>query len=454
MKKNILRILSVLLIVVLLAVLIPAGLIVSGMNGEGEPGGEVLIVLGTTVNGTEPSPMLRQRLDAALNYLNTYPDAVCIVTGGKGDEVNLSEAQCMYNYLTAAGIAAERITMEDRATSTVENLRNVRAMLNTDEVDILSSDFHLYRAGLIAEDAGFVPTLIPAKTEPLSLLSPGSCGKSLSSVLSSSPDSQKCRLRAAFTFSANRATICPSRQKGVTMKRIHPKWFLCGMLAAVGLFLIFCLRGYKFGGLFLLGLSALIPVYDLLKHEFLRRVLTAMLALGFVVLSITGGVIARSAQGTEAAEADYLIVLGCQVNGTVPSRMLRQRIDAAADYLIAHPHSIAIVSGGMGSGESITEAECMYNYLTAQGIAPERIILEDKATSTMENLRFSLALMDEGATAAIVSNEFHLYRAGQMAASLGLDAALIPADTEYPILTASYTLREILAVWKYHLPGG
>ena len=238
------------------------------------------------------------------------------------------------------------------------------------------------------------------------------------------------------------------------MKRIHPKWFLCGMLAAVGLFLIFCLRGYKFDGLFLLGLSALIPVYHFLKHDFLRRVLTALLALGFVVLSITGGVIARSAQGTETSEADYLIFLCCQVNGTVPSRMLRQRIDAAADYLIAHPNSIAIVSGGMGSGESITEAECMYNYLTAQGIAPERIILEDRATSTMENLRFSLALMDEGATAAIVSNEFHLYRAGQMAASLGLDAALIPADTEYPILTASYTLREILAVWKYHLLGG
>ena len=238
------------------------------------------------------------------------------------------------------------------------------------------------------------------------------------------------------------------------MKRIAPKWFLCVMLAAVGLFLIFCLPGYKFGGLFLLGLTALIPVYHFLKHKFLRRALTALLALGFVALSITGGVIARSADGTEAPEADYLIVLGCQVNGTVPSRMLRQRIDAAADYLIAYPDSVAIVSGGMGSGERITEAECMYNYLTARGIAPERIILETRATSTMENLRFSLELMDEGATTAIVSNEFHLYRAGQMAADLGLDAALIPADTEYPILTASYTLREILAVWKYHLLGG
>ena len=170
MKKTILKIVSILLAVLLLAVLIPAGLIVSGMNGKGEPGGEVLIVLGTTVNGTEPSPMLKQRLDAAVEYLNTYPDARCIVTGGKGDDVNLSEAQCMFNYLTAAGIDAARITMEDRATTTVENLQNVRAMLDTNEVDILSSNFHLYRAGLIAEDAGFDPTLIPAGTRPLSLL--------------------------------------------------------------------------------------------------------------------------------------------------------------------------------------------------------------------------------------------------------------------------------------------
>ena len=130
MKKTILKIVSAMLIIVLLALLIPAGLIGSAMGGRGEPGGETLIVLGTTVNGTEPSPMLKQRLDAAAQYLNACPNAQCIVTGGKGDAVNLSEAQCMYNYLTAAGIDGDRITMEDRATSTVENLRYVRAMQN------------------------------------------------------------------------------------------------------------------------------------------------------------------------------------------------------------------------------------------------------------------------------------------------------------------------------------
>ena len=238
------------------------------------------------------------------------------------------------------------------------------------------------------------------------------------------------------------------------MKRIKPKWLLCGTLAALGLFLIYALAGYKFAGLFLLGLSALIPVYHILKPGFLRRVLTALLALAFVALSITGGVIARSARGTEAPEADYLIVLGCQVQGTTPSRMLRQRLDAALDYLNTYPDATAIVSGGKGPGEDISEAECMASWLTQRGISPDRIILEDRATSTMENLRFSRALMDPDASVAIVSNEFHLYRAGQMAQKLGFDAALIPASTEFPILLASYSLREIFAVWKFHIFGG
>ena len=238
------------------------------------------------------------------------------------------------------------------------------------------------------------------------------------------------------------------------MKKLHPKWFLCAALAAAGLFLIFCLVGYKFGGLFLLGLSALIPIYHFLTQDFLRRALTALLALGFVVLSITGGTIARSAEGSDHPEADYLIVLGCQVQGTVPSRMLRQRINAAAEYLNTYPRAKGIVSGGQGPGEGISEAACMYEYLTAAGIDPERILLEDQATSTMENLRYSRMLMEPDSTAAIVSNEFHLYRAGEMAAQLGLDAALVPADTEFPILLASYSLREIFAVWKFHLLGG
>lgn len=242
------------------------------------------------------------------------------------------------------------------------------------------------------------------------------------------------------------------------MKRIHPKWFLCAGLALAGLFLIFCMVGYLIGGLFLLFLAGLIPAYHFLKAPFPRRVLTGFLAILFVMLSITGGTIARSARGSEDVEADLLIVLGCQVKGTEPSLMLRQRLDAAVDYLTDYPDAACIVTGGKGSGENLSEAQCMYNYLVTAGIVPDRLAMEDRSTSTIENLRNTIAILEAGngvpERITILSSEFHLYRAGQMARDLGLEVALTPASTEYPPLLANYSIREILAVWKYHLLGG
>ena len=238
------------------------------------------------------------------------------------------------------------------------------------------------------------------------------------------------------------------------MKHLHPKWFLCGILALTGLGILLILPAYRFTGLLLLFLAALVPAYHVIKSPFPRRVLTGFLAVLFVMLSITGGTIARSAHGTGSQHADYLIVLGCQVNGTEPSRMLRQRLDAAAAYLCTNADTHCIVTGGKGDGENLSEAQCMYNYLVAAGIDPSRITMEDQATSTMENLRYSMEFLEPDAEIAIVSNEFHLYRAGQMAQSLGLEPHLIPASTEYPLLLGSYFLREIFAVWKYELLGG
>lgn len=173
MKRIFLRTVCVLLVVVLLAMLLPALDIHSMMDGYGDADSDWLIVLGTTVNGTEPSPMLRQRLDTALIYLNDHPNAKCVVTGGYGDEQNLSEAQCMFNYLTAAGVEPERIHMEDKAANTIENLRNTIPLLEgSNDITIVSSDFHLYRAGLMAKDLGLHASLVPAKTEPFSLLVP------------------------------------------------------------------------------------------------------------------------------------------------------------------------------------------------------------------------------------------------------------------------------------------
>ena len=92
-------------------------------------------------------------------------------------------------------------------------------------------------------------------------------------------------------------------------------------------------------------------------------------------------------------DADYIIVLGSKVNGTKPSYSLQYRIDKAPEYLKSHEKTIAIVSGGQGKGEDISEALAMKQGLIKQNIAEDRIIMEDKSTSTDENITFSKPLI-------------------------------------------------------------
>ena len=117
--------------------------------------------------------------------------------------------------------------------------------------------------------------------------------------------------------------------------------------------------------------------------------------MGILVAAVTGCFIIRGAYGNPGQDCRYVIVLGAGVNGSVPSLSLRERIDAAYEYLVAYPQAICIVSGGQGNNEDISEAECMFRELTAMGIEADRVWMEDKATSTRENLRFSLALIEQ-----------------------------------------------------------
>lgn len=191
-------------------------------------------------------------------------------------------------------------------------------------------------------------------------------------------------------------------------------------------------------------------------HKLPGRIWTVLLVLVLAAALLTGGLVLSGSRN--AGEAGYVLVLGAGVNGTEPSLALTQRLEAALAYLQAHPQAQCIVSGGMGQGEQITEARCMFNWLTRQGVDPARIWLEEQATSTWENLAFTLALIQENTgrrpeTLAVVSSEYHLYRAGLMARQMGVQALGVPANT-YPVIDRIYyTYREILALWGYWIFG-
>lgn len=166
--------------------------------------------------------------------------------------------------------------------------------------------------------------------------------------------------------------------------------------------------------------------------------------IGLIILAIVITAFIITATFNKPVGDETVIVLGCQVKGTSPSLMLNERLIAAKDYLDSHENAICILSGGQGPDEDISEADCMYNYLVKEGISPGRLIKEDKSTSTRENLKFSLDIIEEhnlNANVAIVTNEFHEYRASAIAKKLGIKSYAISAHTHFHLLP-TYFVRE------------
>lgn len=169
------RLLSVLLCILLVGAAVTGATIATTAHSAGDTPCQYLIVLGAGVNGTVPSLSLRERLDAAYGYLNAHPDAICIVSGGQGPGEDITEAACMAQWLMDKGIDPGRIWQEDKATSTEENLSlsldliQEKTGTRPQTAGIVSSEYHLYRAGLMARDQGLTPIPVPAKTQWISL---------------------------------------------------------------------------------------------------------------------------------------------------------------------------------------------------------------------------------------------------------------------------------------------
>ena len=223
------------------------------------------------------------------------------------------------------------------------------------------------------------------------------------------------------------------------------------MLVSGGLFLRFVLRGYAWWGYAMLFLAALLVLHRYLPTVWWRVVLV-LVCIGLAYFCFVESFIIKNARTDKDAQRDYLIVLGAAVYKDQPSLTLIRRLEGAKAYLDAYPDSVAIVSGGMGPGETVTEAQAMYDWLTAHGVDPSRVIREPKATSTGENLAFSFEIIrsrgdDPRGHVAIVSSAYHLYRAKQLAALQGVDdAAGVAAPWGYFFVMLNYFIREAFGV--------
>lgn len=182
-----------------------------------------------------------------------------------------------------------------------------------------------------------------------------------------------------------------------------------------------------------------------------RRIKLLWRTLLSILLALTIALAAFVAGGMRAypqEELDVLIILGARVESDgSPSPALRNRLTAAIDYLQAHPDTLAVASGGQGADEPMSEAECIRAELIGAGIDPNRILIEDRSTSTAENLAYSFnILQDTKLSVGVVTNNFHIRRALLLARQAGFENAYgLAADYTGPTLP-HYIVRESICL--------
>ena len=213
-------------------------------------------------------------------------------------------------------------------------------------------------------------------------------------------------------------------------------------------------------GLFLIAFSTvnLLKKQPIFKSRILRRILYAATAVAAVFFLTVEAFIWQGAHTKEAEDtkANFVIVLGCGIfpDGTL-TLTLKNRLDAALEYMQKFPETICVVSGGQGANEPMTEAQAMSEYLEFKGIDESRIIREGQATSTQENLLYSFSHMDNlypdrEKSVALVSSDFHIFRIKFLAERYSMEAIGIPTDTPWYIRLNCY-IREFFAVVKSFL---
>ena len=188
---------------------------------------------------------------------------------------------------------------------------------------------------------------------------------------------------------------------------------------------------------------------------------------------------------------DYIIIHGAGLDGPRPTPLLAGRIDKALElWNKQHQHGKFVVSGGQGADEVVSEAQAMRDYLLDKGVSADAILMEDKSTTTWENLRYSLAIINADRatgvdatssaavassgdvtttasdastsdasgtvasngdfTTAVVTSDFHVFRCAEYAHNLGIKADGIGSHTKGWYWPTAF-IREFIAITKAHL---
>lgn len=236
-------------------------------------------------------------------------------------------------------------------------------------------------------------------------------------------------------------------------------YIAAGACALLSLPFFTFLKMYSFSGFALLAFCAFFLLMGITKGfksrrvMIFRRIASILVVIGLIFLAILFCFVTSEASGDEEEPCDYVIVLGAGLLRDTPSRTLVDRLERTLVYLNNNPASVAIVTGGQGKRETITEALAMERWLISHSVEPSRIIKEDKAENTNENFENSLEIIESrgGGSCAVVSSDYHIYRSRRLAESKGINPVMLAAKSTAPYLYFNSALRETVALIKAYL---
>lgn len=183
-----------------------------------------------------------------------------------------------------------------------------------------------------------------------------------------------------------------------------------------------------------------------------KRIVIIVLIAAVLQFALIESILVFNGRSDKETSTDYVIILGAGLKGEIPSPILYGRLKAGVNYLQKYPGTQVVVSGGQGRGEDITEAEAMYKYLVSKGIAEDRILVEDRSTSTMENFKYSKGLIEKKSGKSVldvtfITSNFHVFRAKMLAGRNNLQSHAISCKTPVSVIIQLY-IREYMALFK------
>lgn len=237
----------------------------------------------------------------------------------------------------------------------------------------------------------------------------------------------------------------------LTRKLIIPRAIIggIGILLALNMLALYTIMRPNFIFHILMILAISLIAYAILLPKIPKIVhITAAILISIPIIFSSFLMIYGNTSNIDHTE-DVVIVLGAGVRGETVTRILAHRLETAADYWHENPNAYIVTTGGIGDRATISEAEAMARFLVELGVPREKILLEEHSTNTYENLKFAHDIivehMGEDFRAVIISNDFHLYRAGLIAREAGIYARRKGAPTDWYTWNINYT-REMMAI--------